>query len=233
MPLTNSHTSTRRPSPFVSTLLLAALLLCAASPRATPAQESRRERRVTTQTPQARPTPTPRAQATPTPTPARTTTAPTTTQTPTPAPTPFATPTPQAPSSAPRTVEELRARIGEVIARPEFAASRLAVKVASLDTGRVLYEHDARKWMQPASNMKLYTVAAALDRLTPDYRFVTSVYAPARPDAAGTLRGDLVVYGRGDPTFATRFNPEGDTDYARAIEELAASVQAAGVRRVE
>jgi D-alanyl-D-alanine carboxypeptidase/D-alanyl-D-alanine-endopeptidase (penicillin-binding protein 4) len=127
----------------------------------------------------------------------------------------------------------LRARIREILSKPEFAPSRLALKVASLDTGRVLFEEDAQKWMQPASNMKLYTVAAALDRLTPDYRFVTSVYAPARPDAAGTIRGDLVVYGRGDPSYATRFNPEGDSDYYRAIGELAANISKAGVRRVE
>src|ERR671929_156727 len=140
---------------------------------------------------------------------------------------------PQPAPAAPQTLEELRARIREVIARPEFAASHVAVKVASLDTGRVLFEQDARKWMQPASNMKLYTVAAALDRLTPDYRFVTSVYAAARPDASGTVRGDLVVYGRGDPTYATRFNPEGDADYYRAVNELASNVWKAGVRRVE
>lgn len=239
MSLTKSHTPTRRPSGLVSTLLLAALLLSAAPPRATAAQESRRERRVGTQTPAATPTPTPRprVQTTPTPTPAwqtpppaRPTPAPAQTtspaQTPTPAPTPRTT-------SAPRTPEELGTRIREIMARPEFAASRLAVKVASLDTGRVLFEQDSRKWMQPASNMKLFTVAAALDRLTPDYRFVTSVYAGARPDAAGAVRGDLVVYGRGDPSFAVRFNPEGDADYFRAIDELAAGVQAAGVRRVE
>jgi len=119
------------------------------------------------------------------------------------------------------------------MARPELASSNLAVKVASLDTGRVLFEQNAQKWMQPASNLKLYTVAAALDRFGPDYRFVTSVYAPARPDASGAVKGDLVVYGRGDPTFAVRFNPEGNTDYSFAIDALAADVYAAGVRRVE
>ena len=239
-----SHKSTRPSSNLVSTLLLAALLLGAVPPpRATHAQEAQRDRRVGTQT---RPTPTPTpSRATPTPTPSRATPTPTpsrATQTPTPAatqtpiPQPTATPTPQPTpfvATPPRTLEELRARIGEIVSRPEFASSRIAVKVASLDTGRVLFEQDARKWMQPASNMKLYTVAAALDRLTPDYRFVTSVYAPARPDASGTLRGDLVVYGRGDPSYATRFGPEGDTDYFRAIDELAANIQAAGVRRVE
>src|SRR3712207_6351608 len=230
MPSKMNHPSTRRP-PLVSTLLLFALLLSAAPLRATrAAQESQRERRVTTPTQTVRPTPTP--------TPARTTASPARpTPTPTPAasqtPTPTPTPTPRPTPSAPQTLEELRARIREVIARPEFAASHVAVKVASLDTGRVLFEQDARKWMQPASNMKLFTVAAALDRLTPDYRFVTSVYAPARPDAAGTVRSDLVVYGRGDPTFATRFNPEGNTDYSHAIDSLAADVYAAGVRRVE
>jgi D-alanyl-D-alanine carboxypeptidase/D-alanyl-D-alanine-endopeptidase (penicillin-binding protein 4) len=182
-------------------------------------QKQTRERRAAPQTPAVRPTPTP-IPARPTPTPAAS-------QTPTPTPQP--TPAP----AAPQTLEDLRARIRDVIARPEFAASHVAVKVASLDTGRVIFEQDARKWMQPASNMKLFTVAAALDRLTPDYRFITSVYAPARPDAAGTVRGDLVVYGRGDPSFAVRFNPEGNTDYGLALDALAADIHAAGVRRVE
>ncbi|MBV9928214.1 MAG: D-alanyl-D-alanine carboxypeptidase/D-alanyl-D-alanine-endopeptidase [Acidobacteria bacterium] len=208
-------------------LLLFSLLASAPSARAVAAQTptQTRERRAA---PQATPTPTPaRTQATPArPTPTPT---PAAAQTPTPTPTPAATTT----ASAPQTLEELRARIRDLLARPEFAASRVAVKVSSLDTGRVLFEQDSRKWMQPASNMKLYTVAAALDRLTPDYRFVTSVYAPARPDASGTVRGDLVVYGRGDPTFAVRFNPEGNTDYSFTIDALAADVYAAGVRRVE
>jgi len=78
--------------------------------------------------------------------------------------------------------------------------------------------------------MKLYTVAAALDRLSPTYRFSTSVFAPTRPDAAGVIRGDLRIYGRGDPTFAARFN---NGDYFKSIDDLAARIVAAGVKRVE
>ena len=51
----------------------------------------------------------------------------------------------------------------------------IGIKVSSLETGKVLFEQNANKLLRPASNMKLYTVAAALDRLSPDYRFVTSV----------------------------------------------------------
>ncbi|MBA3440272.1 MAG: D-alanyl-D-alanine carboxypeptidase/D-alanyl-D-alanine-endopeptidase [Pyrinomonadaceae bacterium] len=131
---------------------------------------------------------------------------------------------------APTTIEELRARIQEVLRQPQLAPAQVAVKVVSLDTGRTLYEENAGKLLQPASNMKLYTVAAALDRLSPNYRFTTSAYAPVRPDASGTMRGDLTVYGRGDPSFATRFN---DGDYNRALDDFAAQIAAAGVRRVE
>lgn len=130
----------------------------------------------------------------------------------------------------PTTIEELRARIQEALRQPQLAPAQVAVKVASLDTGRTLYEENAGKLLQPASNMKLYTVAAALDRLSPNYRFTTSVYAPARPDASGTIPGDLTVYGRGDPSFAARFN---NGDYNRALDDFAGQIAAAGVRRVE
>ena len=106
----------------------------------------------------------------------------------------------------------------------------IGIKVVSLDTGRVLFEENAAKLLRPASNMKLYTVATALDRLSPDYRFVTSVYATARPDASGIVRGDLTIYGRGDPSIAARFN---NGDYFKAIDDLAVRIAAAGVKRVE
>ena len=138
-------------------------------------------------------------------------------------------PTP-ARKNAPKTLEELRAAIQEVLARPELAPAQTAVKVASLDTGRVLFEENAIKLLHPASVMKTYTVAAALDRLTPDFRFKTSVYAKSQPDTAGTIHGDLTIYGRGDPSISARFN---NGDYNKVIDDLATRISAAGVKRVE
>ena len=220
---------------FLNLFLLFALISGAVAPAAVNAgaQEPRRERRVTaTPTPSpspsrtnvtpAAPTPTDTPFAAPTPAPEATPAA---------SPTPFPTATPAAGrASVPRTVEELRARIEEITRRPELAPSQFAIEIASLDTGRILFEQNAEKLMVPASNMKMYTIATALARLTPAYRYRTSVYAAARPDTSGTVRGDLIVYGRGDPSFAARFN---NGDYFRAIDELAASIAAAGVRRIE
>jgi D-alanyl-D-alanine carboxypeptidase/D-alanyl-D-alanine-endopeptidase (penicillin-binding protein 4) len=133
-------------------------------------------------------------------------------------------------AQATKTLPELQTRISAILAKPELTSATIGIKVTSLDSGRVLFEENAIKLLRPASNMKIYTVATALDRLTPEYRFTTSVFANTRPDSAGVIRGDLRVYGRGDPSIAARFN---NGDYFKAIDELATRIVAAGVRRVE
>lgn len=162
--------------------------------------------------------------ATPTPTPSRTEVA-----APQASPSPSPTPQTRVPATT-STVADLQTRIGDVLNKPEFSSAMIGIKVASLDTGRVVFEQDANKLLRPASNMKIYTVAAALDRLSPEYRYSTSVYAATRPDAAGIVHGDLTIYGRGDPSMAARFN---GGDYFKAVDELATRIAAAGVKRIE
>ena len=145
-----------------------------------------------------------------------------------PRPSPVPVREPQLPP--PTTLGDLRVRIKEILGKPELSPAMVGLKITSLDTGVVLYEENAGKLMRPASNMKLYTVAAALDRLSPDYRFVTSVFAASRPDASGVVRGNLTIYGRGDPSIAARFN---NGDYFKGIDDLASRIVAAGVKRVE
>ena len=129
----------------------------------------------------------------------------------------------------PHTLDELKSRIEQIVRQPALEPGFFAVKIVSLDTGSVIYEQDANKFVRPASNMKLYTVATAFDRLTPEFHFVTSVYAKEKPDD-GKVKGDLIIYGRGDPSIAARFN---DGDYFKGINELADRIVAAGVKRVK
>src|SRR5437867_10351618 len=113
----------------------------------------------------------------------------------TPAATPKASPAPvvvQPRTSNPtKTLTELQKRISEILAKPELSSAMVGIKVTSLDTGRVLFEENSAKLLRPASNMKLYTVSTALDRLSPDYRFTTSVYASSHPDNSGVVKGYL------------------------------------------
>lgn len=131
--------------------------------------------------------------------------------------------------NAPATLADLRSRIEEIVKQPALDPGFFAVKIVSLDSGQVIFEQDANKFVRPASNMKLYTVATAFDRLTPDFHFMTSVYAKEKPDD-GKVKGDLIIYGRGDPSIAARFN---DGDYFKGINDLADRIVAAGVKRIK
>lgn len=115
------------------------------------------------------------------------------------------------------------------VADPRFASAVFGVKIVSLDTGRTLFEHDAAKLLSPASNCKLFTMALALDRLGGDYRIKTSLYATARPTRSGTLKGDVIVFGRGDPSFNARRH---GGDIFAALDRLVTALTNAGVRRI-
>jgi len=107
---------------------------------------------------------------------------------------------------APATLPDLQQRLTEVINQPKYIRALWGVKVLSLDTGETLFEHNPQKLFSPASNSKLYTVALALDCLGPDFRIKTSLYTKSKPDAAGVLNDNLIVYGRGDPTINARLH---------------------------
>ena len=77
-----------------------------------------------------------------------------------------------------------------------------AVFVRSLESGDVLFAHQADRLMIPASAMKLITLAVSAERLGWDYRYETQLLSGG-PVVDGELRGDLIVLGSGDPTINT------------------------------
>src|SRR3979409_456442 len=89
---------------------------------------------------------------------------------------------------------ELQSRVSAHISQQKFSAALWGIKVASLESGKTLFEHNAEKLFSPASNSKLYTVALALDRLGADYRIRTSLYATAKQNRRGTLNHDLKIH---------------------------------------
>jgi len=114
----------------------------------------------------------------------------------------------------------LRAAIDEALARGALARARVGIAVVSLESGELLYGRDPDALLNPASNAKLLTTAAALLRLGPEYRFSTELWTPAPPDAAGAVK-QLFVRGRGDPTWTTE-----------RLWALAADLQHRGLRSV-
>ena len=123
---------------------------------------------------------------------------------------------------------ELAKHIDNAIDSSELRSARWGVSVISMADGSTIYQRDADRLFTPASNMKIYTTAVALDLLGADYRWRTSVYAAALPDANGVIKGDLVLYGRGAPDFVARSKDETRGSLAKLADDL----YARGIRSV-
>jgi D-alanyl-D-alanine carboxypeptidase/D-alanyl-D-alanine-endopeptidase (penicillin-binding protein 4) len=139
---------------------------------------------------------------------------------------------PAAPAPSPAPVESraaLRAAIDSLFADTLFRHAHWGAHVRSLERGDTLFRLHGGKLFLPASNMKLVTGAAALETLGPEYRFRTRV-AAAGPVRDGTLRGDLLVVGSGDPTISARFHAGDPRTVFRAWAD---SLRTHGVRRIE
>lgn len=129
-----------------------------------------------------------------------------------------------------KAASDLEGRLDKILDGPAFAQAQWGVKVCSLKSGATLFARNADKLLKPASNAKLFTAALALDRLGPDFRIKTSCYATGPLDAKGFVQGDLIVYGRGDPSFSARFH---DGDYGKAMQPLLDALSLAGVRGID
>jgi D-alanyl-D-alanine carboxypeptidase/D-alanyl-D-alanine-endopeptidase (penicillin-binding protein 4) len=145
--------------------------------------------------------------------------------------------------------DSLAARVQKIMERPEFARANFGIEFYTLDTGKVVYAHDANKLFVPASTTKLLTEGTLLAKLGADYRFHTKIYRTGPLDKKGRMKGDLVLVASGDPNLSNRIRPDGtlafeDEDHSyggpavsgdplAVIKELARAVSAKGVRRVD
>ncbi len=139
-------------------------------------------------------------------------------------------PTADTPALEPEPVEtrvtRLAATVNRVLAERAFDRAHVAFVVRSLATNETLYSHNGRTWMVPASTMKVLTAVAAAERLGWGYRFETRLVAMG-PIANGTLKGDLVVVGTGDPSINPRHGAR-----AAVFDEWATTLRARGIRRI-
>ena len=130
----------------------------------------------------------------------------------------------------------LQQRITRLLDQPPFDRATWNV-YAQDDRGHVLFNRNGDHFSVPASNTKLVVAAAATVLLPADYRVRTSVYANGTV-TDGVLRGDVILYGRGDPTWSERcyavdtLAPGACDSTWTAVDAIADSLKAHGLRRV-
>jgi D-alanyl-D-alanine carboxypeptidase/D-alanyl-D-alanine-endopeptidase (penicillin-binding protein 4) len=124
------------------------------------------------------------------------------------------------PKARPATLPPSSAVPAEVLIGAAKLGGKVGYLVVDAASGRVLESAGADDPLPPASVAKTLTTAYALEMLGGDYRFSTRLIGTG-PVAGGTLQGDLVLVGGGDPTLTTD-----------GLGDMAAALKAAGVRAV-
>lgn len=121
----------------------------------------------------------------------------------------------------PTSQSQLAAQIDSLLNAPSLLGGIQGVIVQSLADGSVWYERNPDLLLLPASNQKLFTSAAALHLLGPDWRYATPLLRSGRVDRRGTLHGNLSLKGSGDPLLS-------DKD----LDAFVQGVRKAGIRRI-
>ena len=109
----------------------------------------------------------------------------------------------------------------DALARQAPGASGFQVVELANNGNEALFSREEARARKLASNMKLFTTAAALDRLGAKERIETTVQHSGRVDRHGVLNGNLYLVGGGDPTLG-----------GRGIRVLATAVLKSGIERV-
>src|SRR6266542_6731681 len=102
-------------------------------------------------------------------------------------------------AAPPKDPGSLKKQIEAILAQPDLARGFLGVQIVSLRTGKPIFSLNADKMFTPASNTKLFTTAAALALIGPEYKFRTTLETSGSLDKYGRLSGDLLLVGRGEP----------------------------------
>jgi len=121
----------------------------------------------------------------------------------------------------PLTLEENIAKQIEKILRGPLRRGITGLYVADARTGEPLFSVNADDPLNPASNVKMISTAAALELLGPTFRYSTRLLG-REPDAAGAVKGDLYLLGTWDPTLSMK-----------DVEGLADTLGKRGIKRIE
>lgn len=140
----------------------------------------------------------------------------------------------------PLSAQSLQKRLDRRLATAPWDRNLWGIAVID-DKGKLRYGVNAERLFVPASNTKLLVTATAASLLPADWTVRTSVYG-AGPVRNGVVEGDLVLYGRGDPTLGrsrrcydvdTTRAGVCDTDPYAELRQLAESLKARGISTVQ
>ncbi|MEE9553503.1 MAG: D-alanyl-D-alanine carboxypeptidase/D-alanyl-D-alanine-endopeptidase [candidate division Zixibacteria bacterium] len=124
---------------------------------------------------------------------------------------------------------DLSGSLDGLLADTALTNAQIGIAVYDITADSSIFCRDCQKLFTPASNMKLFTSAAALELLGPSYRFKTRFLNTGRIDNKSRIKGDLIIVGGGDPLISGRFRD----NITEVLELWADSLLQRGIKEIK
>jgi serine-type D-Ala-D-Ala carboxypeptidase/endopeptidase (penicillin-binding protein 4) len=113
--------------------------------------------------------------------------------------------------------------------KERYNQATVSMLLYNVKTGKTIAACNPDMAVMPASLFKLITTATALEMLGPDFRFTTKLEYSGKV-TNGTLNGDVIIRGGGDPTLGSRHLSKNQTDF---LKDWVAMVKKAGIQKID
>jgi D-alanyl-D-alanine carboxypeptidase/D-alanyl-D-alanine-endopeptidase (penicillin-binding protein 4) len=124
---------------------------------------------------------------------------------------------------------DVKTRLDRLVSDSLLQNAFIGLDVIDITSGDTIYQLNADRFFTPASNLKLFTSAAALELLGPNFRFKTEFYYDGKIDKKGRLKGALIIMGGGDPLISGRFR----SHITEILECWADSLKSRGINEID
>jgi D-alanyl-D-alanine carboxypeptidase/D-alanyl-D-alanine-endopeptidase (penicillin-binding protein 4) len=127
-------------------------------------------------------------------------------------------------------LETIQSKIRQYLKRPGVRSAQWGIQILDPADNKVLVEVNPDKPFLPASVLKVVTTSAAIEKLGPDFRYRTGVYTNGTLDAEGSVSGDIILVGRGDPNLVDTY---GELNRKPALLDLAEQLRDLGIKEIQ
>ncbi|WP_293786167.1 D-alanyl-D-alanine carboxypeptidase/D-alanyl-D-alanine-endopeptidase [uncultured Pedobacter sp.] len=133
-------------------------------------------------------------------------------------------------ANAQNRIQNIEKAFNHLLSDEQAKHALVSLCILDANTGKTLYAKNEQIGLATASTLKTITAATAFSILGKDFQYQTTLGYTGSVTTDGTLKGNLMIIGSGDPTLGSwRYQNKENT----VLTTWVAAIKAAGIKKIE